>query len=66
MCKNKAMRDSHETKKWSYDKLRWYCHVVKEINSGSYAEREIDLLTNIFKQFCICFHVCFVGFVCDC
>ncbi|XP_073271508.1 uncharacterized protein [Primulina huaijiensis] len=36
--KEMAMHDIHGTDKGSYDKLRWYCHAVKETNSGSFVE----------------------------
>ncbi|XP_073137771.1 uncharacterized protein [Henckelia pumila] len=64
--KEMAMNEIHGTEKGSYDKLRWYCHAVKETNPGSYAEYEIDTVTNRFDRLFICFHACLVGFVCGC
>ncbi|XP_073132129.1 uncharacterized protein [Henckelia pumila] len=64
--KEMAMNEIHGTEKGSYDKLRWYCHAVKETNPGSYAEYEIDTMTNRFDRLFICFHACLVGFVCGC
>ncbi|XP_073132831.1 uncharacterized protein [Henckelia pumila] len=64
--KEMAMNEIHGTEKGSYDKLRWYCHAVKETNPGSCAEYEIDTMTNRFDRLFICFHACLVGFVCGC
>ncbi|XP_073138824.1 uncharacterized protein [Henckelia pumila] len=65
MGREMAMHDIHGTKKGSYDKLRWYCHAVKQTNPGSFAEYEIDQMTNKFKRLFICFHACLVGFASD-
>ncbi|XP_074588619.1 uncharacterized protein LOC141844477 [Curcuma longa] len=64
--KEMTMHDIHGTDKGSYDKLRWYCHAVKETNSGSYAECEIDPMTNKFRRLFMCFHACLIGFISGC
>ncbi|XP_075473495.1 uncharacterized protein LOC142504537 [Primulina tabacum] len=64
--KEMAMHDIYGTDKGSYDKLRWYCHAVKETNPGSFVECEIDSMTNKFRRLFICFHACLVGFISGC
>ncbi|XP_073131638.1 uncharacterized protein [Henckelia pumila] len=63
--KELAMHDIYGTEKDCYDKLRWYCSNVRETNSGSVAEYEIDALTNKFKRLFICFNVFAGGFATD-
>ncbi|XP_042414463.1 uncharacterized protein LOC122003088 [Zingiber officinale] len=43
------MHDIHGTEKGCYDRLRWYCRVIRETNPGSVAECEIDPVTSKFK-----------------
>ncbi|XP_073121828.1 uncharacterized protein [Henckelia pumila] len=61
--KEMTMHDIYGTDKGSYDKLRWYCHVVKETNTESFVECEIDPMTNKFRRLFICFHACLFGFI---
>ncbi|XP_073137618.1 uncharacterized protein [Henckelia pumila] len=66
MGKEIAMHDIHGTENGSYDKLRWYCHAVKETNPGSFVGCEIDPMTKKFQRLFICFHACLVGFTSGC
>ncbi|KAG6507045.1 hypothetical protein ZIOFF_032385 [Zingiber officinale] len=60
------MHDIHGTEKECYDRLRWYCHAIRETNPSSVAECEIDPVTSEFKRLFICFHACVVGFLTGC
>ncbi|XP_073121698.1 uncharacterized protein [Henckelia pumila] len=64
--KELAMHDIHGTYKGCYDRLRWYCDVVKKTNPGSVVECEIEPLTKKFRRLFICFHACVVGFFSGC
>ncbi|XP_075524498.1 uncharacterized protein LOC142556887 [Primulina tabacum] len=60
------MYNIHEADDGSYDRLRWYCSVIKETNPGSIVECEIDHCSKKFKRLFICFNACAIGFVNGC
>ncbi|XP_073138772.1 uncharacterized protein [Henckelia pumila] len=66
MGKELAMHDIHGTDKGAYGRLHWYCNAVKETNPGSFADCEIDDVTQKFQRLFICLNACVVGFVNGC
>ncbi|XP_073119726.1 uncharacterized protein [Henckelia pumila] len=61
MGKELAMHDIHGTDKGAYGRLHWYCNAVKETNPGSFADCEIDDVTQKFQRLFICLNACAIA-----
>ena len=61
-----ALREIHGGDCSSFDKLRWYCHALKETNPGSVADLEIFVESMKFRRIFICLSACISGFIQGC
>ena len=64
--KELAVRDIHGDECESFDKLRWFCDVLRETNPGSIADLEIFPDTMKFRRIFISIAACVAGFVKGC